>query len=177
MSFSKRRSLGMTFTALVVVLVALTSSVLSPLMTARAASPQAPRSQGLVEYAIILANAELADSCTDIAGKDIRPCTVEAKITVYSDGSVRGGATLRNPDRSIVMSFQKAKLTSVYGAPVAELSGNATVTDERGRTRSYTVRATVTRVGTDKLSGSVAVDDFATLQRSAYYLTAEGTFK
>jgi len=177
MIFTKRRPLGMTIAVLTVLLAALAAPVLAPPTTTRAAAPLKPHTQGLVEYAIILSLVHVVDTCTDSAGKDIRPCTFGAQVTVYADGSARGGAKLRLVDRDIDMDFQKAKLTSVYGAPVAELSGNATVTDERGRTRSYTVRATVTRVGTDKLSGSVAGDDFATLQRSAYYLTAEGTFK
>jgi hypothetical protein len=174
---TKRRPLGMTIAALTVLLAALVAPLLAPAATSHAAAPQKPRSQGLVEFALIIALVQVVDTCTDSAGKDIRPCTFGAKITVYSDGSARGGATLRRVGRDIAMDFQKAKLSGIFTAPTAELSGDATVTDERGRTRSYKVRATVTRVGADKLSGSVALDDGIGVQREAYAYMAGGTFK
>jgi hypothetical protein len=177
MTLAKRRPVGMRIATLAVLLAALAAPVLAQPAATHAAVLQKPHSQGLVEYAIILALVQVVDTCTDSAGKDVRPCTFEARIAVYADGSARGGARLRLPGRDIDMDFQKAKLTSVYGALLAELSGNATVTDQRGRTRSYKVRTTVARVGTDKLSGSVALDDATGIQREAYAYMAGGTFK
>jgi hypothetical protein len=181
MIVTKRRRLGMTIATLAVLLAALAAPMLAHPATARAAVSQKPLRQGLVEYALIIVLATAVDRCTDGAGKDVRPCTLEAQVSMYADGLARGRMKLVVPHREIAMVFEKAKLTTVYGTLTAVLSGAATVTDERGRTLSYRVRATVTRVDTTKLSGSVALGALQpgdlVFFPDTYSFMAEGTFK
>ena len=173
MIFTKARPVGMTIAALAVLLVALAAPLLAQPTTARAAAPHKPHNQGLVEYAIIL--ALVANPCTPTTSYKV-PCSFRAQVTVYDDGSASGGAPLELPDRSIYMTFQKAKVTKIDGTPVAELSGSATVTDERGRTRSTSFRATVTSVSTERLRWYI-VEDTRAFVPLAYDFMAAGTLR
>jgi hypothetical protein len=173
MIFTKLRPVGMTIAALAVLLAALAAPLLAQPSTARAAALQKPHNQGLVEYAIIL--AFVRNSCTNTTSYQV-VCSFKAQVSANADGSASGEARLELPDRSIYMTFQKAKVTRIDGRPVAELSGYATVTDERGRTRSISVRATVTHISTERLRWYI-VEEAPVFTPRSYDFIAAGEFR